>query len=481
MLELPVIRWGKPYESLEKQDVSSFETGEVLAQVHQGNGGIVKIDMRKAQKARDALRQIEPHELVRMCGEAGKLYVKDSLTMGNEAVSPERFCELQSASTGLPVNMCQANMTKNAFVLQNMQQILDALTRGLSLDILAKGFGDEGRGVTVSYQANSPALGCVLPSNSPGVHALWLPVIPMQIGLVLKPGSTEPWTPYRMYSAFIKAGIPAEAICLYPGPHDVGGAIMETVGRCLIFGSQQTVQKYSGNPRVSVHGPGFSKILFGNDTVDQWEDSLDLMVESVFANSGRSCINCSSIYVPRHGAAIAEALAKRLGPIAPKALNDPSANLSAFTTPGMAEALNNLIEEGLRTPGATDVTAKHRDGERLISKGTHDFLRPTVLHCTNPGHTLANAEFMFPFVSVVECPQDQMIQKMGPTLVCSAITNDPAFRQQLLDATTIDRLNLGPVKTVALNWLQPHEGNIVDLLYRARALQTQAPPAVVVA
>jgi hypothetical protein len=31
-------------------------------------------------------------------------------------------------------------------------------------------------------------LGLVLPSNSPGVHTLWLPVIPLQIGLVLKPG-----------------------------------------------------------------------------------------------------------------------------------------------------------------------------------------------------------------------------------------------------------------------------------------------------
>src|SRR6185436_16134249 len=49
-------------------------------------------------------------------------------------------------------------------------------------------------GVTVSYQAQSPVLGLVLPSNSPGVHTLWLPVIPMQVGLVLKPGPQEPWT-----------------------------------------------------------------------------------------------------------------------------------------------------------------------------------------------------------------------------------------------------------------------------------------------
>ncbi|GIT30637.1 MAG: hypothetical protein Ct9H300mP1_26830 [Planctomycetaceae bacterium] len=40
----------------------------------------------------------------------------------------------------------------------------------------------------------------------------------------------------------------------------------------------------------------------------------------------------------------------------------------------------------------------------------------------------------------------------------------PAF----LDATNIDRLNIGEVKTIQLNWLQPHEGNIIDFLFRAR-------------
>jgi acyl-CoA reductase-like NAD-dependent aldehyde dehydrogenase len=481
MLELPVIRWGKPYESLEKQDVADFETGEVLARVHQANAGIFRMDMRKAGQARAALRRIDPEELVGLCERAGEMYLRDTLPVGNGELSPEQFAKLQSASTGLPVNMCRANMEKNAYVLCNMRRILDALTRGLPLGILARGYGEENRGVTVSYQATTPVLGCVLPSNSPGVHSLWLPVIPLQIGLVLKPGSTEPWTPYRMHAAFMKAGIPPESMSLYPGPHEVGSAITEVCGRSMIFGSQQTVERYASNPRVSVHGPGFSKILFGEDAIDRWEEYLDLMVDSVFANSGRSCINCSSIYAPRHGRDIAEALAKRLGPVEPRPMDDPQASLSAFTTPGVAEALNNMIEEGLSHPGATEVTATYRNGPRLVQKGTHDFLRPTVVHCTSPDHPLANAEYMFPFVSVVDCPQEQMLAKIGPTLVCTAITNDETFQAQLLDATHIDRLNLGPVRTVSLNWLQPHEGNIVEFLYRARAVQTTPPPALVVA
>jgi hypothetical protein len=64
-----------------------------------------------------------------------------------------------------------------------------------------------------------------------------------------------------------------------------------------------------------------------------------------------------------------------------------------------------------------------------------------------------------------------MLDAIGPTLVCSAITGDKKFQRQLLDATHIDRLNIGPLPTTKLNWFQPHEGNIVDFLFRARAFQ----------
>ena len=78
---------------------------------------------------------------------------------------------------------------------------------------------------------------------------------------------------------------------------------------------------------------------------------------------------------------------------------------------------------------------------------------------------------MFPFVTVVECPQDKMLDSIGPTLVGTAITDDGAFRRQLVEATHIDRLNLGAIPTIQLDWLQPHEGNIVEFLYKGRALQ----------
>src|SRR5437016_9083406 len=343
--------------------VVHFVTGEPIARVSRANSGLIQRDMRKAQQARDALRKIPIEELITMAGRAGDVYLDAELPLGDGTQTPGDFVRQQSASTGLPEHMCRANMKKNHFVLSQMKNILTSLTRCLDFSVLTCGYGVE-RGVPISYQAQSPVLGMILPSNSPGVHGLWLPVIPLQIGLVLKPGPQEPWTPSRMTEAFFQAGVPREAVCLYPGGGEVGAAVLQHCPRNLIFGGTATVEQYKGNPRVQVHGPGFSKILLGDDQVDQWEKYLDLMANSVLINSGRSCISCSGIWASRHAREIAEALAKRLGPVDALKPTDPKAALAAFTLPGAADAINDQIEQGLKEPGITEVTAKSRGGPR---------------------------------------------------------------------------------------------------------------------
>ena len=471
MLHLPVLRWGQPYTSMDIDEVSHFLTGEPIAKVSRSNGGLMQRDMRKATRAREVLREIPITDLVTRVARAGELYADAELPMGDGTQTPDQFVRAQSGTTGIPERLCRANMKKNLFVLSEMGRILESLTRGLDLDVLSHGFGEE-RGIPISYQAASPVLGLVLPSNSPGVHTLWLPVIPLQIGLVLKPGPQEPWTPYRMAEAFFQAGIPREAISIYPGAGDVGAAVLAGCERSLIFGGTPTVERYQGNPKVQAHGPGFSKILFGDDQVDDWEKHLDVMVDSVFANSGRGCINCSGIWASRHGRAMADAIAQRLASVRPLPPEHPDSSLAAFTVPGVADAVSGAIDADLNAPGVTDVTAAYREGGRVAKDGRAEYLLPTVVHCSSPDAAIAKKEYMFPFVTVVDCPEDQMLGRIGSTLVCTAVTCDPTFRRKLVDAVHVDRLNLGSMPTTQLNWLQPHEGNIVEFLFRARAFQS---------
>lgn len=96
---------------------------------------------------------------------------------------------------------------------------------------------------------------------------------------------------------------------------------------------------------------------------------------------------------------------------------------------------------------------------------------PVILHADSPDRGVVAKEYMFPFTSVVQCPQCSFLRKSGPTLICTALTADAKLIDELTESTDVDRLNIGAIATNRLNWLQPHEGNLTDFLFRSRAYQ----------
>jgi hypothetical protein len=469
---IPVLRLGRIYESLDQSAVVNHRSGEPMASVSTVNAGIIRKDLRNVAVARAALARFSTAELLDLCTRAGDWFLNGTLPLGNQGhvQSPHEYVETLSATSGLPWNMVRRNMEKIHHALTRMSTVLHGLTRGLDLGILDAGYGVD-RGAPCSFYPTTQALGLVMPSNSPAVNSLWLPAIPLKIPVLLKPGREEPWTPYRLIQSFIAAGCPVEAFGFYPTDHEGAAEIMRACGRALIFGDKNTTAQYANNPAIQVHGPGFSKVLIGDDEIERWHEYIDLMSDSIVENGGRSCINASAIVVPRHGRAIAEALAKKLGPIQPVSPDDPDARLSGFANPKMAESIDAAIEQDLQVPGAVEMTAAHRDGSRKVLLEGGTYLRPTVVWCESMSHPLANREFLFPYASVVEVPQVEMLDRIGPSLVVTAITKDPHFTRALLDSSLIERLNLGPVSTMKISWDQPHEGNMFEFLYRRRSIE----------
>jgi len=119
------------------------------------------------------------------------------------------------------------------------------------------------------------------------------------------------------------------------------------------------------------------------------------------------------------------------------------------------------------------VTAHYRDGSRKVEFEGGTYLCPTIVHCDSIAHPLANREFLCPYASVVEVPQSEMLEKIGPSLVVSAITKDPDFTEMLLDSDLIERLNLGAIPTMKISWDQPHEGNMFEFLYKRRSIERE--------
>ena len=463
---IPAWRRGRAYESLDQINVTDCRNGTTLATVSHVNAGIVRKDLARIAESRAALKKFSVAQLLDICARAGAEFLTGTLPLGQGRQSPQEYIETLSATSGLPWVMVRRNMAKIQHALTHMPVVLNGLTRGLDLTVLDGGYG--GR---LSFYPATNALGLVMPSNSPAVNSLWLPAIPLKIPVIIKPGREEPWTPWRLIQSFIAAGCPAEAFGFYPTDHEGAAEILRQCGRSLIFGDKNTTSAYANNPAIQIHGPGYSKILIGDDQIERWPEFIDLMGSAISDNGGRSCINASAIVVPKYAKEIAEALARQPGPIAPLPVSDEKARLAGFANVKMAHYIDNAIEEGLKTPGAADVTAKFRDGPRLVQFAGATYLRPSIVLCDSFDHPLANREFLCPYASVVTVSQSSMLEKIGPSLAVTAITRDPAFIDALVESPQIDRLNIGPISTMSVSWDQPHEGNMFEFLYKRRALE----------
>jgi acyl-CoA reductase-like NAD-dependent aldehyde dehydrogenase len=469
MLHIPILRHGSPYKSLDIARVAHHQTREIFVEVSQANAGLVRRDLSRQEIGRAALNKFSTRDLVDICSRAAEHFTNDSLSLGDEIQTPEDYVKQVSATTGMPYVLARRNMLKIKSMLANMENVLNGLTRNVDWEILDRGFGKL-EGKAISFFPRTQSLGAVLPNNSPGVHSLWIPAFPLRIPLVLKPGSAEPWTPYRIIQSLIKAGAPREAFSFYPSDHAGAGEILRRCGRSLLFGDSSTVGISENDPRVEIHGPGYSKVIIGEDCVDDWEQYLDVMIASIAENGGRSCVNASAIWAPAHADKISEALAKRLAQIVPRAADDDKAQIAPFVDPQVANRINAIIDQSLTEPGARDVTAAYRDGERLANWNNCSYLLPTIVRCGSD-HPLANKEFLFPFASVLQVDQKHLFELLGPSLVVTAITRDPKLIQKLVASPRIDRLNIGAMPTNQVSWDQPHEGNLFDHLYARRAFQ----------
>ncbi len=483
MMHQPILRWGTPYRSVDQSVVSHFRTREPFARVSQANVGLIRRDLLRQDEAHRTLAAFPVRDLVAMAARAAEHFMHDTLRLDPESgqtESPQDYIEHVSATTGMPWSNVRRNMHKVHGVLSKVDQVLRGLTRGLDLAAIDDGIGSVAGGL-MSFYPRADALGVVLPSNSPGVHALWAPATVLKMPLVLKPGSAEPWTPFRIIQAWITAGAPPSAFGYYPADHVGGNEILRQCGRGMVFGDVGSTKRWAADPRVEVHGPGYSKIVIGPDEADNWERYLDVIVESISNNGGRSCVNASGVWVTKHADRIAEALAQRVAQIVPRAADDPEAVLAPFADPGIAHRISAMIDQDLaaddsdgpRAGAARDVSQSVRGRDRVASAHGGTYLLPTIVRCV-PDHALANREFLFPYASVVESAPDRLPAALGPTLVLTCISNDATFRQRMIASPLVDRLNVGAISTTEIGWDQPHEGNLFDHLYARRAIQRRA-------
>ena len=168
---LPILRKGKPYQSLDVAKAVHYRTKETIAEVSQANLGLIRRDLLDQAGPRAALGKLAYAELVAMSKRAAEFFLHDTLPLdpfAGVSQSPEDYVAQLSATTGMPNVLVRRNMQKVHGVLAQVDEVLGGLTRGLDLTLLDTGIGMVA-GRAISFFPRGDTMGVVLPNNSPGV------------------------------------------------------------------------------------------------------------------------------------------------------------------------------------------------------------------------------------------------------------------------------------------------------------------------
>ena len=147
--------------------------------------------------------------------------------------------------------------------------------------------------------------------NAPGVHGLWPQALALGYRVAVRPSRREPFTGQRLMIALRESGFRAEDVAYLPTDYAGADEIIRAADLAMVYGGQDVVDKYAGDPTVWVNGPGRTKILI---TAEQdWRDHLDVIVDSICApwraRRASTPPPCSTRAIP---APLAEAIADRL-------------------------------------------------------------------------------------------------------------------------------------------------------------------------
>ena len=146
---------------------------------------------------------------------------------------------------------------------------------------------------------------------------------------------------------------------------------------------------------------------------------------------------------------------------------DEATEMGTLVSFKQRDRVKEYIEIGL-AEGASLVIGGDAPDDPALAHGA--YLLPTIIRCDSPDHPLANKEFLFPYASVIECPQADILHRIGYTLAASVLTQDAGFIADAMACPHVERLNVGLLPTNKLSWDQPHEGNLFTHLYKQRAL-----------
>jgi acyl-CoA reductase-like NAD-dependent aldehyde dehydrogenase len=397
----------------------------------------------RAIKAQRGVRPLPAHERQAALAKAAGIFANGVIA----GLNFDAYTALASRISGVPISVTKAGARAVADgVSSAFTAVQPARPSGAALD------WRDMRAAGAVWARRGNVFAVLASGNGPGVHGLWPQALALGYRVAVRPSRREPLTAHRLIQALRQAGFrPHDAVYL-PTDHRGADEIIRSADLAMVYGGQDVVDKYAGDPTVFVNGPGRAKILITAD--HDWRDYLDVIIDSIADLGGIACVNATAVLYEGDPAPLAEAIAERLSAIDHEVL--PVQTLDAATA--LASHLATVATGSTALLGADQVVAPLGDG--------HAALRPAVHLLATPDVTKLNVELPFPCVWVAPWSRADGLEPLRHSLVINAITDDDDLIDDLLAEPSIANVYGGQHPSHYTAPEIPHDGFLADFLMR---------------
>jgi len=369
-------------------------TGEVLAQVAEGDRDDIEQAVKAARRAFDqgAWRRLTASERGRLIWKLADLLESHM----------EEFAYLESLDNGKALTIARAADVPLAVDLFRYMAGWATKIEGNTIPISvpytpgAKYF---------AYTLREPVgvAGQIIPWNFPLLMAAWKlgPALATGCTVILKPAEQTPLSALRLGELIMEAGFPEGVVNIVPGYGETAGAALAAhpkVDKIAFTGSTEVgrliVHAAAGNlKKVSLELGGKSPNVVYKDA--DLDSAIPGAASAIFFNHGQCCCAGSRLYVEKAVFdQVVEGVADQARKITVGSGLDPQTHMGPLVSEEQLNRVCGYLEAGF-SEGAKALVGGHRKGDKGY------FVEPTVLVNTREDMKVVQEEIFGPVVTAM--------------------------------------------------------------------------------
>src|SRR6202041_1403620 len=366
-------------------------TGEVLAQVAEGDREDIEQAVKAARKAFDhgPWRRLTSSERGRLIWKLADLVESHT----------EEFAYLESLDNGKPLAVARVADVPLTVDLFRYMAGWTTKIEGNTIPISVPG------GKYFAYTLREPigVVGQIIPWNFPLLMAAWklAPALAAGCTVILKPAEQTPLTALRLGELISEAGFPEGVVNIVPGYGETAGAALaahDLVDKIAFTGSTEVgkliVKTATGNlKKVSLELGGKSpNVVFKDADLDV---AIAEAASAIFFNQGQCCCAGSRLFVERPVFdKVVEGVAANAKKINVGPGLEPGSSMGPLVSEEQLQRVCGYLELGMKE-GAKALAG----GKKIGDKGY--FVEPTVLVNTKDDMKVVQEEIFGPVVTAI--------------------------------------------------------------------------------